>query len=289
MLNIGEGNLLDDSEKSKTPLLKSLPFWNIIITIILGVVGAYITINLQNRIASIEIENRAQTFRPKIELKSIPVVSRIIFTRDTSWIRPKVDIDKIHPENNPKAEVIMNLQANFSFTLINNSEHIADLSSMVFWGKNNEEIEPIFKLTDRKIIDRDIVQEGIVQLDSKDTFNVDFNNHLFNYLNDEDTVFYLHFVVFYKNQFQDLYETYFIFQGQIDQSPEFLFYSPPQVELIKLDRLVMKDNFIKMKLYSDFTYYLKEDESAMILESNEETFKKYDQQKAIKNKNLKQE
>jgi hypothetical protein len=276
-------------DEQKSAFYKNLSFWNLIFFIALTITGLLVTKCLQDRVEKLEIENRAQTFRPKIELKEKPKVSRIIFTRDTNWIHPQNDIDKIHPENNPSTKVIMNLQANFSFTLINNSEHIADLSAAVFFGKKNEKSEKIENLTDRKKIREDIVTEKIIQLDERDTFTVDYNNHIIDYLNDNDSIFYLHLVVFYNNQFKDLYESYFIIEGQIDESPELIISSNPNIIFLKVDRIVMKDNFIQLKPYSKFTYYLSEEQKDILVEAYEESFEKYDLKKGLLDRILNQE
>ena len=47
-------------DESKFTLLKSLPLWNIVITVILGIIGFFVAIGIQNRVEKLEIENRTK-------------------------------------------------------------------------------------------------------------------------------------------------------------------------------------------------------------------------------------
>lgn len=79
-------------EKSKISGIFTIPnilgFSNLLFFIVLTVIGIICNNQYQNRFEENETINRVQTFRPKLELKYIPEVSKITLTRDTNWILP---------------------------------------------------------------------------------------------------------------------------------------------------------------------------------------------------------
>lgn len=259
-------------DNSKYQILKYLPFWNIIIMIILGVVGWIVATGIQDRVEEIEIENRAHTFRPKIELKYTPEISHIVLTRDTLWIRPDFDIDVKQESKDSIKDVMVHLHANFSFTLINNSEHIADLAKLQFQIRKSPKIETVKEIFENKAIE--ITKDAIIQLDNQDTTVYIIDTMQIGY----SDMFYIHFIIFYLNQFSDFYQSYFIFECKIGEMPKYKIEirEDAPFDFLTIPKIFMKDNFIQIKPYSKFTYYLREDEKNIIIEGHKEAFEKLD-------------
>ena len=93
----------------------------------------------------------------------------------------------------------MKLKANFSFTLINESEHITDIAAMLFFIRKSpiqRNYKEITQHTAKKNVDEEFKEE-IIQLDSQDTLSYDIENLYFGY--SVTDIFYIHFVVFYKS------------------------------------------------------------------------------------------
>ena len=253
---------------------------NLVFFISLTVISIICNSNYNENFRKIEMENRAYKYRPKIELKHSDI-SKIVLIRDTSWIQPKVDIAKGGNKDFIK-EVPLLTEAKFSFTIINNNDNIADILEIIFIdtaASIPRSTANIFSGSGS-----DTLYDGYIQLDCLDTTTFSFTHKISSL--DENGNFYLHFIVYYQNQFEDMYETYFVIKGKVG-NPGFILVKPSNKYSVRVNKLYMKNNFIKLDYVKKYVSYMSEPGKENVKNNSNRIIKKYDLIRQLQNKILK--
>jgi hypothetical protein len=266
--------------KIKSFFSKHLPLISFLSTIVIAIVGFFINSNIQNKFTQIELENRTYTYRPKIELKNINV-SGIVLKRDTNWIRPKVDIIKGQNLTTP-AEVSMLTYANFSFTLINNSDNLADLFGVVFFDTVSSIPKPTLNLATHS--GKDSLSEGYIQLDYLDSTTFNFTDYL--YFIDDGRNFYLHFIVYYHNKFDDMYETYFVIKGKVQEPELLLIELGTKYDFARIEKMYMKNSYITLDKPKKYVSFLSGENQEKVQDRTDRVIKKHNNKKKMYEKLL---
>lgn len=147
----------------------------------------------------------------------------------------------------------MIISADFSFTIINKREQIADVIGLLFFDTTSSTPQNVDKFLQGN--GKDSINEEPVQLDYLDTLVFTIPNYRINYIS--NNMFYLHLVLFYANQFGDLYDSYFIIKGN---NKELMFNIFPDINktniaFLRINKIHLKIDFLGLeppKLYSNF-------------------------------------
>lgn len=244
-------------KKSKISNIFTIPnvlgFSNLLFFIVLTIIGIICNNQYQKRFEENEIKNRVITFRPKLELKCPPEISKIVLNRDTNWTLPKYDLSKRARNIDKISEVPMIISADITFTIINNREQITDVIGLIFFDTTSSIPQNEDKFLQEN--GKDSINEEPVQLDYLDTLVFTVPNYRINYIS--HNTFYLHLILFYTNQFGDLYDSYFVIKGHnkdlmLDVFPDL---NQSNIEFLRINKIYLKKGFLRMespKLYSNY-------------------------------------
>jgi len=276
-----------------------LPLLSIFFTTTLTIIGIIANNNIQDKFQDLEILNRKQLNRPKLLIKNNPYASKISLIRDNGFINSEFDYDKnenvIDSLQIKRTKMLLN--ATYNFTVINNSEHITDIVGWVFTDTASSIQYPITDLFNRLLKKKNIENENVfeehIQLDYQDTLFLSFPDHIIRFI--EGNTFYLHLVLIYSNQFGDFYQSYFTVKGNFENlnlniSPliqESLRISN-KVTALKIEKIYLKDNNIKLESLRPYTKFLTNNESIIVKEffelATDEYFRKKEEANKLLNK-----
>lgn len=225
-----------------------LVFISYLLTIGIATIGFIINSNIQNKIEKLEIESRAINFQPVLEFKSLPTLKNIILERDTTWYLPKYDFESGKINEDSIVNVYFNYSTDLKFNIINNSNirtdillyFIFDTISTVPINYNKRDI---FNESKKNI---DIIETPL-QLGPFDSTEIIIDKYKIQRI--DNNIFYIHFVIIYVNQFNDVYESYFVIKGKISEleimyKNESLF---DKYKYVRISEILVSDGLLKLE------------------------------------------
>jgi hypothetical protein len=219
----------------------------------LTIFGYCATSSYQDRIQELEIKNRAILNGPSLEFNLPPKADKTVMVRDTNWIVPKFDYEK--GKDDERVEISFITKSDFTFFIINNSNTRADILWAVLLDTLSATPKP-FKEMMQMPKKGSNVDEAPLQLGSLDTMILNIKQYQISFI-DEKNTFYLHLIIYYTNQFDDIYESYFVIKGLMrDNGKMAIIYKTPPL----LQKLTIKDiylsNYISLEPNKPIINYL---------------------------------